>query len=358
MLEERKKKLAAEGLFAPERKKDVPFLPKTIGVVTSPTGAVIRDILHRLTDRFPRDVLVWPVLVQGDGAAKQVAAAVRGFQTIHEHGFPKPDVLIVARGGGSLEDLMPFNEEEVVRAVADSEIPVISAVGHETDTTLCDFAADLRAPTPTGAAEMAVPVRAQLAAQVLDDEKRLVSAANRIISEHRQRIENLTARLGDPKRLMESQTQRLDHLGDKLGSIFKSYLDVKNNRLVTAGAQLRSPKERLERSIRDLDVVTKALLSHKDKLTEKPAQNVEHLGKMLEAYSFKNVLKRGFTVIRNDKGKIVSDGQNLQDGQNLEIEFRNDNFVNVSVGEGSASPKPKSKPKKKTANADQKSLFD
>ena len=224
MLEERKKKLAAEGLFAAERKKTVPFLPTTIGVVTSPTGAVIRDILHRLNDRFPRDVLVWPVLVQGDGAAKQVAAAVRGFQTIHEQGFARPDVIIVARGGGSLEDLMPFNEEEVVRAVAESEIPIISAVGHETDTTLCDFAADLRAPTPTGAAEMAVPVRAQLVAQILDDEKRLVSAASRILSEHRQRIENLGARLGDPKRLMESQAQRLDHAGDKLRKIGRAHV--------------------------------------------------------------------------------------------------------------------------------------
>ncbi len=366
MLEERKKKLAAEGLFAAERKKPVPFLPTTIGVVTSPTGAVIRDILHRLSDRFPRDVLVWPVLVQGDGAAKQVAAAVRGFQTIHEHGFAKPDILIVARGGGSLEDLMPFNEEEVVRAVAESEIPVISAVGHETDTTLCDFAADLRAPTPTGAAEMAVPVKAQLTAQILDDEKRLVSAANRILSEQRQRIENLGARLGDPKRLMESQSQRLDHLGDKLGRVFGSYLDVKRNRLVEAKAKLRTPEERLKLAQRNLEVASKSLLNQQDKLTEKPKQNVEHLGKMLEAYSFKNVLKRGFTVIRNENGNIVSDGKDLKDGEILEIEFRNDNLVNVAVGD-TPPPTPPPKPqaqkkapakKKKAASADQHSLFD
>ena len=165
LLEERRKKLAAEGLFDAGRKKPIPYLPRVIGVVTSPTGAVIRDILHRLRDRFPRHVLVWPVRVQGEGAAEEVAAAVRGFNAIAPGGrIPRPDLLIVARGGGSIEDLWAFNEEVAVRAVAASRIPVISAVGHETDWTLIDHAADLRAPTPTGAAEMAVPVRAELLA--------------------------------------------------------------------------------------------------------------------------------------------------------------------------------------------------
>src|SRR5690242_3069048 len=167
LLEERKKKLAAEGLFAEARKQLLPWLPAVIGVVTSPTGAVIRDILHRLEDRFPRRVLVWPVKVQGDGSAEQVAAAIRGFNALPEGGgIPRPDVLIVARGGGSLEDLWSFNEEIVVRAAADSMIPLISAVGHETDITLIDFAADKRAPTPTAAAEMAVPVRSELVTRV------------------------------------------------------------------------------------------------------------------------------------------------------------------------------------------------
>jgi len=169
MLEERKKKLAAEGLFAPERKNPIPFLPETIGVITSETGAVIRDILHRLRDRFPRHVLLWPVAVQGKDAAAQIAAAIKGFNDLPSS--LRPDVLIVARGGGSLEDLMAFNEEEVVRAVSESTIPLISAVGHETDTTLIDYVSDLRAPTPTGAAEKVVPVRADLLAQILDNEK-------------------------------------------------------------------------------------------------------------------------------------------------------------------------------------------
>src|SRR6187399_195975 len=177
LLEERKKKLAAEGLFDEARKQLLPFLPRVIGVVTSPTGAVIRDILHRLDDRFARRVLVWPVRVQGDGAAAEIAAAIEGFNALPEDGpIPRPDVLIVARGGGSLEDLWCFNEEIVVRAAAASEIPLISAVGHETDTTLIDYASDLRAPTPTAAAEMAVPVRAEIAAEILDGERRLIGA--------------------------------------------------------------------------------------------------------------------------------------------------------------------------------------
>src|SRR5215470_14149276 len=174
MLEDRRKRLAAEGLFDAARKRPLPYLPGVIGVVTSPTGAVIRDILHRLADRFPRRVLLWPVAVQGEGAAEQVATAIEGFNRLPETGpIPRPDLLIVARGGGSLEDLMAFNEEVVVRAAAASKIPLISAVGHETDTTLIDFASDKRAPTPTAAAEMAVPVRADLMGFVAERAVRL-----------------------------------------------------------------------------------------------------------------------------------------------------------------------------------------
>ncbi len=180
LLEERRKRLAAEGLFDAARKRSLPFLPDVIGVVTSPTGAVIRDILHRLDDRFPRHVLLWPVPVQGEGAADKIAAAIAGFNGLAVGGpVPRPDLLIVARGGGSLEDLMAFNEEVVVRAAAASAIPLISAVGHETDTTLIDHAADRRAPTPTAAAEIAVPVRAELLADLLDRERRMVGAAAR-----------------------------------------------------------------------------------------------------------------------------------------------------------------------------------
>jgi exodeoxyribonuclease VII large subunit len=214
MLELLRQRLTAEGLFAPERKRAIPYLPEVIGVVTSPTGAVIRDILHRLADRFPRHVLVWPVLVQGEGAARQVAAAVRGFNTPGP--FPKPDLLIVARGGGSVEDLMAFNDEDVVRAVAASGIPVISAVGHETDTTLCDFAADLRAPTPTAAAERAVPVRADLLLSLRDLGLRLDRAAAKLARERAERVAAVAARLPAPRAILAMKQQRADDLGFRL----------------------------------------------------------------------------------------------------------------------------------------------
>src|SRR5579871_2416916 len=198
LLEERKKKLAAEGLFAEARKQLLPWLPEVIGVVTSPTGAVIRDILHRLEDRFPRRVLVWPVKAQGDGSAEQVAAAIRGFNALPEGGrIPRPDLLIVARGGGSLEDLWSFNEEIVVRAAADSMIPLISAVGHETDITLIDFAADKRAPTPTAAAEMAVPVRAELMTDVGTLARRAFSSWQRDQEARRAELRSASRALPD-----------------------------------------------------------------------------------------------------------------------------------------------------------------
>src|SRR5262245_18182742 len=195
LLEERRKKLAAEGLFAAERKKPIPFLPSVIGVVTSPTGAVIRDILHRVRDRFPVHVVIWPALVQGERAAAEVAAGIRGFNALKAGGpIPRPDVIIVARGGGSIEDLWPFNEEIVVRAAAESVIPLISAVGHETDTTLIDHASDRRAPTPTGAAEMALPVRAELISTVSTLGARMSRCLTRTVDRRRLELKSATGR--------------------------------------------------------------------------------------------------------------------------------------------------------------------
>ena len=218
LFEKLKASLAAEGLFAEERKRPLPRLPRVIGVVTSPTGAVIRDILHRLNDRFPTHVIVWPTLVQGEGAAAQVAAAVRGFSGLEAGGpVPRPDLVIVARGGGSIEDLWSFNEEIVVRAVAESTIPIISAVGHETDTTLCDYAADRRAPTPTAAAEMAVPVRAELNERVGQAGLRLSSAVHRVTSLTGERLEAQRRLLPKPADIVEAKGQRVDDLGERLG---------------------------------------------------------------------------------------------------------------------------------------------
>jgi exodeoxyribonuclease VII large subunit len=223
LMEERKRKLAAEGLFDEARKQLLPWLPEVIGVVTSPTGAVIRDILHRLQDRFPRRVLVWPVRVQGEGSAEQIAAAIRGFNALPEGGrIPRPDLLIVARGGGSLEDLWSFNEEIVVRAAAESMIPLISAVGHETDITLIDFAADKRAPTPTAAAEMAVPVRAELFVEISTLARRVLVCWQRGQESRRNELRAAVRALPAASELLAIPRQRLDGAASSLPRALKA----------------------------------------------------------------------------------------------------------------------------------------
>ncbi len=239
MLEKRRKALAAEGLFDPARKRPIPFLPEVIGVITSPSGAVIRDILHRLRDRFPRRVLIWPVAVQGAACAPEVARAIRGFNALAPGGpIPRPDVLIVARGGGSLEDLWGFNEEIVVRAAADSRIPLISAVGHETDTTLIDHAADLRAPTPTAAAEKAVPVRADLAGWLAEQGLRMARGVHAGMRARRQRVADLGRGLGRPGALTEGPRQRFDLIGDRLTPALAGFAHRQRANLDRQGTRL------------------------------------------------------------------------------------------------------------------------
>ncbi|NWG92230.1 MAG: exodeoxyribonuclease VII large subunit, partial [Parvularculaceae bacterium] len=227
ILEERRKRLAAEGLFDAARKRPIPYLPEVVGVVTSPSGAVIRDILHRLRERFPRHVVVWPTQVQGKGAELGIAAAIRGFNELAAGGaVPRPDVIIVARGGGSLEDLWCFNEEIVVRAAAESGIPLISAVGHETDTTLIDFAADLRAPTPSAAAEKAVPMRSDLLGEVLNKQRRMIAAEARRLEERRIRLVSAVRGLGRPEDAVGALAQRLDRAGDRLAAALRTRSDA------------------------------------------------------------------------------------------------------------------------------------
>jgi exodeoxyribonuclease VII large subunit len=323
LLEDRKKKLAAEGLFDAARKQELPFLPEVIGVVTSPTGAVIRDILHRLEDRFPRRVLVWPVAVQGPGAAEQIAAAIEGFNALHEGGaVPRPDVLIVARGGGSVEDLMPFNEEIVVRAAAASNIALISAVGHETDTTLIDFAADVRAPTPSAAAEMAVPVRAELMAQVADEGVRLWGAVRRMVQDLRERL-NLTERaLGDPARVIEPLLQRLDERAERLELAWESGFERRKARVAEAAGKLRHPRDVIALATqqvvnldqRRLGAMRENLLRWKHRF-EKPAAALDHL-------SPKAVLGRGYALVRDAAGHVIASAKDAKKGERVKIEFR------------------------------------
>jgi len=324
LLEERRRKLAEEGLFDEAAKQALPFLPTVIGVVTSPTGAVIRDILHRLADRFPRQVLLWPVLVQGEGAAEQVAAAVAGFNQLSEDGpIVRPDLLIVARGGGSLEDLWAFNEEVVVRAVAASAIPVISAVGHETDTTLVDFAADRRAPTPTAAAEMAVPVRADMVAQVMDLERRSYAAARRRFAERTVHLAGLARGLRDPRRVIEGHQQRIDDLADglrralRLGVAHREAalketagrlnLTILKQRQTMAATALHQAMSRLEREWRQ---------HARDR-----AERLAGLTRLLESFSYRNVLQRGFAVLRGEGSRPLTRVAAISEGQAVEIEF-------------------------------------
>ncbi len=278
LIEDRKKKLAAEGLFDAERKKTLPYLPRTIGIITSPTGAVIQDMLHRLRDRFLPHVLFWPVTVQGETAAAEVRAALEGLQTFN----PRPDVIIIARGGGSVEDLMPFNDEALVRAVAASTIPVISAIGHETDWTLIDLAADVRAPTPTGAAEFAVPVKADLLFTTADLRQRLEGAMQRVLRQQRVTLEALRRGLTHPRALLENMTQRLDDRALRLGTALRGWLAAHQLRL--ACLTVRPPIERLAHTRQKLDL----------------------LARMMDAVSYQRVLERGFALVVDESGHAVA----------------------------------------------------
>ncbi len=370
MLEDRKKKLAAEGLFDAARKRPIPLLPEVIGVVTSPSGAVIRDILHRLEDRFPRHVLLWPVLVQGEGAAQQVANAIHGFNALQPGGkVPRPDLLIVARGGGSLEDLMAFNEEIVVRAAAASTIPLISAVGHETDTTLIDFAADRRAPTPTAAAEMAVPVRADLIAEVTHCGHRLARAASRQIAEQRLMVEGLARGLPDPVRLIQEKVQTLDHWIERRDNAQRGFFDRKRDALHALSGRLRTPRDQiaamqsalsyaishlatcvnaaLERSGRRLDNGAAHLRPKllRD-LIDRRADALANCAALLDSYSYEHVLKRGFALVRDQDEQPLTSAAALSSGMPLTLQFH-DGRARALVDGGSASPKRKTqKPEK------------
>lgn len=300
LFERMKQRLMAEGLFDPARRKPIPSLPRVIGVVTSPTGAVIRDILHRLEDRCPCHVLVWPVMVQGEGAAQQVAAAIRGFDAIGPGGaVARPDVVIVARGGGSIEDLWAFNEEVVVRAVADCSIPVISAVGHETDTTLCDFAADLRAPTPTAAAEMAVPVRAELMALVRELGLRSARCVLRGVERGWERLEAMRRLLPRPDMLVGTQRQRVDDLGERLRRGLSHRLSDARHELADAAGALRRPLlDRLvERSIHRLAAVRLTPPLIERRLADSRAA-LAGLGRVLVSLDPQLPLHRGFALVR------------------------------------------------------------
>lgn len=306
MLEERKKRLQAEGLFDPQRKKQIPFLPERIGIITSPMGAVIRDVLHRLEDRFPRHVLLWPATVQGASTVQEVVRGIQEMAKLPAH--LRPDVLIIARGGGSLEDLMPFNDEAIVRAVAACPIPTISAIGHETDTTLIDYAADRRAPTPTAAAEMAVPVRGDLINVLNVHDQRLRNMIGNRLKHDKAEIRALGAGLGDPQKIIQTQQQRVDYTGLQAQQALKNLLNRHQQAFIRIQGNLRHPKQYL-------DMV---------------GQRLSSAGQLLESYSFKNVLARGFALVTTKTGDLVTDTTQAKQEKVLNVTFA-DGTVHVTT---------------------------
>jgi exodeoxyribonuclease VII large subunit len=325
LLEKRKKQLEAEGLFDPSRKKPLPFLPRVIGVVTSPTGAVIRDILHRLADRYPVHVLVWPVAVQGEAAAAQIAAAISGFNTLPANGpIPRPELLIIARGGGSIEDLWAFNEEIVVRAAAGSRIPLISAVGHETDTTLIDFVSDRRAPTPTAAAEMAVPVRADLWLAVNEMGTRLGSASLRYLRQREQMLAGLVRGLPSPARLLEHASQRLDDWSERLHQSLPNLLRSRAQALQMAASRLR-PQPMLQDIVRHDRRVEELWQRATRAAQRRIADHERHLAslaQMLSSLDHMRVLARGYALVKNADGHLITTARKAAEEKKLTILFK------------------------------------
>lgn len=394
MLEKRRAALAAEGLFEEGRKQPIPYLPGVIGVVTSPSGAVIRDILHRLRDRFPSRVVIWPVAVQGEKCAAEVAAAIRGFNALGPDGpVPRPDVIIVARGGGSIEDLWGFNEEVVVRAAADSLIPLISAVGHETDTTLIDHAADRRAPTPTAAAEMAVPVRLELLAWADDSQARLLRAVAQATGQRRQRLRDLARAMPRPEALLTVARQRFDLWSDRLPQALRSAATRKRAAFSGVAAPVRPDllsrhiarerqhlAERFSRAaqaarrchdtgIRDLnrlalrlrpDVLTRdqdqrrrgfdALLQRRNAafaaLITGWRSRLDATERLRQTLGYQQTLKRGYAVVRGD-GAVVQSRAEAEAAAALEIQFH----------DGRLSLAPRGPRKGAKSGPDQGSLF-
>lgn len=402
LLEERRRKLTAEGVFDEARKQRLPYLPRVIGIITSPTGAVIRDMIHRLSDRFPRDVLLWPVRVQGEGSAEEVAAAIRGFNGMpiapksgsrfSEKGdgpLYRPDVLIVARGGGSLEDLWSFNEEIVIRAAAECEIPLISAVGHETDWTLLDLVADIRAPTPSAAAEMVVPVRADLLHALRDRGARLAGGVMRLRDRARRDYLALIRALPDAKRLMENPQQRLDLTLAKRDAAIKASRNAKEMALLALARRLSAqrPEARLARiserlkglearlpmalanrinlAKRDLlqgrtrfDALSERLKRAPRLLWQRQGERLGKAGQLLGALGYKQVLGRGFAVVRNAANQPLRSAAIAGAESQLNIEFA-DGTIAVTPGPSDASEaaRPAARASRPRSGSDQGSLF-
>ena len=342
-LEERRKRLMAEGLFDKDRKRPIPAMPAAIGVVTSPQGAVIRDILHRLKERFPVRVLVWPVAVQGKGAAEEIAAAIRGFDALVDSphpDIPAPDVVIVARGGGSTEDLMAFNEEAVVRAAADCRLPLISGVGHETDTTLIDHAADLRAPTPTAAAELATPEAVEIQARINDFETRLLQRLKGRFDRADSEVRHLGRALADPGMLLESKGQRLDIAVGDMERRMDSVLAGLGNRFAAIASGLRTPSNQLAEVSERFNGAAQKLEPAMNLTLERLVTRLGQAARLLEVSSFQGVLERGFALVTGPDGKVMRSAGQHDAGAGVTLRFGDGRRAAVLGDADAKPPKP------------------
>lgn len=367
-LERLKARLADEGLFRPERKRPLPAMPAVVGVITSPTGAVIRDILHRIRDRWPCRVVVWPVVVQGDAAAAQVCAAVRGFNAMQPGGpVPRPDVLIVARGGGSVEDLWPFNDETLARTVAEGTIPLISAVGHETDTTLIDFVSDRRAPTPTAAAEMATPVLAELRAALSGLDQRLTQCGQRTLEDRRTRLAASARGLPRPQDLIAAAAQRLDYAASHLSGGLRRNVEVQDRRLAGSASRLRpgliEGRITLARE-RVAEMAELRLGRAWSRLLDDRQRRIEATAKLLSSLDPKRPMRNGFALVTRADGTIVRQGAGLAPGEAVSLMFEDtsrqaviDGEARAAAGPAPARAQPKPSPKKASSPPGQGDLF-
>ncbi len=358
LLEERKRKFAAEGLFEEARKKPRPFLPKVIGIVTSPTGAVIRDMLAGFTERYPAHVIVWPVRVQGEGSAAEVAAAIRGFNALERGGkIPRPDVLIVARGGGSLEDLWSFNEEIVVRAAAESQIPLISAVGHETDWTLIDLVADARAPTPTKAAEWAVPKYADLVEQIDKLGLRQRVGMRRLLDATRTHLKAAARGLPKLEDLIALPRQKFDSAEKSLSRALLANTRAHGMRLARTGARL-TPSSLIQRLGRSRERLGNLQGRAQEALSNRVLMRrrlLDSHGKLLSSLSYQSVLARGYALVRDVNGQTIRLARSVQPGSALSIEF-SDGAVLTEAKSGGSGPASPADPSKQAVKADPKTV--
>ena len=332
ILEERKQKLKIEGLFEEIHKKTLPKYPTSVGVITSPTGAVLQDIKHRISDRFPCNIILWPVPVQGNDAAELIENAILGFNTLDESKIQKPDVIILARGGGSIEDLWCFNEEEVVRAVFQSQIPVISAIGHETDTTLVDYAADMRAPTPTAAAELATPAKDILITELSENSNRLNSSIKNIVSMSRERVVSVQKLLPSYQNLFNLKLNEINILAQRLPTAIKIYLQNEITNLQTSSSKLNLKilKEKIKNSQNSLSSLKNQLTNNSKTNLSTQSNRVLSVSKLLESLSYKSVIKRGFSVVRNSSNIILTKKTDVLNDKKLNVETKF-GTINVTV---------------------------